>query len=845
MMGLPAMAQERIISGTVKDENGQGLPGVSILIKGTQNGTSTDPTGQYKLSVKPEDVLIVSYLGYLTQSIPVGTNTTLDIQMQPDALNLEEITVVGSRNQDRTILETAVPVDVIPIQQVLNAVGQIDIQQIMQFVAPSFNSNRQAGADGSDHIDAATLRGMGPDQVLVLVNGKRRHSSSLVNVFGSRGRGNVGTDLNTIPAAAIERIEVLRDGASAQYGSDAIAGVINIVLKKNVDEISINASTGKYSEGDGTSVLGNANYGVKVGEKGFINLSGEVWHRDKTDRAPEGNPRVIGDAEVTNANTFFNASLPFDSKSEFYAFGGLNYREGKAGAWARAADDEVRNVPEIYPNGFVPRIDTRIVDNSLGIGIKSEYKGWKVDFSNTYGRNSMFYRVEKSLNASLLAASKTSFDAGGFNFRQNTTNLDFTRNFPEILSGLNVAFGSEYRIDNYQIVAGEEASWKNYGFVQEVVNGELVIVDKLGKAGGAQGFPGFRPENEVNRSRSNVAGYIDTELDFSKKFMLGAAIRAERYSDFGNTLNGKLAFKASPSEKFSIRGSVSTGFRAPSLHQSYFNSTYTDFIGGKPADVILTPNNGNVAKALGIPTLKEETSQNFSLGFTSKPVDNLSITVDGYLVNVDDRIVLTGYFADDDPDIGDILKTLNVQQASFFTNAVDTRTKGLDVIITHDTQLGKGKLNTTFAMNFNQQEVLAVHTSAKLRGKEETYFGEREKLFVEGSAPKMKGNLTLNYNVGKFGIMARGVYFGKVEMGTWSGTANGVANQIYNPKTTVDLSLSLRMTEKSQITIGGTNIFDVYPDKQNPDETETGGMYEAVQMGFNGAYFFGRIGVKF
>jgi iron complex outermembrane receptor protein len=728
---------------------------------------------------------------------------------------------------------------------VLNAVGQIDIQQIMQFVAPSFNSNRQAGADGSDHIDAATLRGMGPDQVLVLVNGKRRHSSSLVNVFGSRARGNVGTDLNTIPAAAIERIEVLRDGASAQYGSDAIAGVINIVLKESTDEVSINASTGKYSEGDGTSVLGNANYGVKVGEKGFINFSGELWHRDRTNRAPKGNPRNIGDAEATNATTFINASLPFGTKSEFYAFGGLNYRDGKAGAWARSADDEVRNVPEIYPNGFVPRIDTRIVDNSLGMGIKSEYKGWKVDFSNTYGRNSMFYRVEKSLNASLLAASKTSFDAGGFNFRQNTTNIDFTRNFSEILSGLNVAFGSEYRVDNYQIVAGEEASWKNYGFVQEIVDGQLVTVDKLGKAGGAQGFPGFRPENEVNRSRSNIAGYIDTELDFSKKFMMGAAIRAERYSDFGNTLNGKLAFKLSPSEKFSVRGSVSTGFRAPSLHQSYFNSTYTDFIGGKPADVILTPNNGNVAKALGIPTLKEETSQNFSLGFTSKPLDNLSITVDGYLVNVDDRIVLTGYFADDDEQIGDILKTLNVQQASFFTNAVDTRTKGLDVIVTHNALLGRGKLNTTFAFNLNQQEVLAVHTSDKLRNKEETYFGEREKLFVEGSAPRMKGNLTFNYNVGKFGAMVRGVYFGKVEMGTWSGTANDVPNQIYDPKTTIDLSLSYRITEKSQITIGGTNIFDVYPDEQNPDETETGGLYEAVQMGFNGAYFFGRIGVKF
>ncbi|MCS6833998.1 MAG: TonB-dependent receptor plug domain-containing protein, partial [Flammeovirgaceae bacterium] len=292
-------AQERVLSGTVKDENGSGLPGVSIQIRGTQNGTATDANGQYKLTVGPNDVLIVSFVGYETQVINVGTATTLDIQLKPVALNLEEITVIGSRNQERTVMETPVPVDIIPIQQVTNIVGQIDIQQIMQFVAPSFNSNRQAGADGSDHIDAATLRGMGPDQVLVLINGKRRHTSSLVNVFGSRARGNVGTDLNTIPAAAIERIELLRDGASAQYGSDAIAGVINIVLKKNVDELSFNFTSGQYKEGDGTSVLGNMNYGAKIGEKGYINFSGEIWHRDKTNRAPAGNPRVIGDAEVT------------------------------------------------------------------------------------------------------------------------------------------------------------------------------------------------------------------------------------------------------------------------------------------------------------------------------------------------------------------------------------------------------------------------------------------------------------------------------------------------------------------------------------------------------------------
>ncbi|MEH0157489.1 TonB-dependent receptor [Limibacter armeniacum] len=831
---LQAFAGNITISGTVTDTQNEPLPGVGILIKGTAKGTTSDIDGKFTLAVDGPATLIFSFVGYQDKEVNVSGATTLNVQLIEEETFLEDVVVIGSRNANRSSLETAVPVDVLPLDKVTNTVGQVDLTQLLQFAAPSFNANNNAGSDGSDHIQSASLRGLGPDQVLVLINGKRRHTSSLVNLLGTRERGKVATDLNTIPVSAIERIEVLRDGAAAQYGSDAIAGVINIVLKKQTDKVEINTAAGIYQEGDGENLMANTNFGFKMGKEGFVNVSAEVNKRYKTDRAPEGEMRVIGDAEMLNTSTFINAELPLDDKTKVYAFGGVNYREGQSAAWGRAADDD-RNIPEIYPNGFVPNINTKIQDYSATAGITHKVKGWNLDLSNTFGHNRMSFDISNTLNASIGATSPTDFYAGGFTFGQNVTNLNASKFFPEVLEGLNIAAGGEFRVDMYTIFSGEEGTWKNY---QQTTN-----EDGSYKQGGSQGFPGFSPSNEVDASRHNVAAYLDAELDITKAWMVGAAVRAENYSDFGSTVNGKLASRYSFGEGFALRGSISTGFRAPSLQQAYFNSTYTDFIQGVATEVILAPNDSEIAKALGIPKLKEETSKNYSLGFTATPTEGLTLTVDAYQIDIEDRIVLTGYFSSDDPEIGDELQALGVGQAAFFTNAIDTKTQGVDMVVSYRTDIGQNNLGVSLGANYNKTKVVGdVKTSPELEGKEDIYFGEREKYFLEGSAPEWKGNLTVDYTFGKFAAMARQSYFGNVVMGTWSG--DGLV-QHYTPKMTTDISLTYNMTDNAKVTVGGSNIFNVYPDKQDPNETDSGGYWEATQMGFNGAYWFARLGFSF
>jgi iron complex outermembrane receptor protein len=501
LLSVQCFSQAVQITGKVTDESdGSPLIGVNVAAKGTNFGTATNMDGSYSISV-PSDVttLVFSFIGYVSQEVQINGRTTIPVSLAADVTSLSEITIVGSRSLNRSATETPVAVDLIPIQQITNSVGQIDVNQILQFVAPSFNSNRQSGSDGSDHIDPATLRGLGPDQTLVLINGKRRHQSSLVNLFGTRGRGNTGTDLNAIPAAAIERIEILRDGASAQYGSDAIAGVINIVLKSDVNKTAANLNTGIYSEGDGEMLNANVNHGWRLKEKGFLNLTADFQTRGKTNRPadpdqfPENPRNQFGDGSSRNIGGFLNAALPLGTVSELYAFGGINHRTSESYAWTRSADSE-RNIPAIYPNGFDPLIGGRILDVSASVGLRTKLLGWDVDLNNSFGRNRFHYFVDNTLNASLLSASPTSFDAGGFSLSQNTTGINFTKAFSGVAAGLNVAYGAEFRIDTYGIFAGEEASWRRYDNPED-------------RPGGSQGFPGFRPSNELTESRTN-AGLI-------------------------------------------------------------------------------------------------------------------------------------------------------------------------------------------------------------------------------------------------------------------------------------------------------------------------------------------------
>ncbi len=397
---------------------------------------------------------------------------------------LQEVQIVGSRNTKRTVVNSAVPIDVIDVKSVTTQSGKLEINELLQYVAPSFNANKQSGSDGADHVDPASLRGMGPDQTLVLINGKRRHQSSLVNLFGTRGRGNTGTDLNAIPASAIKRIEILRDGAAAQYGSDAIAGVINIVLNDNVEEFNGAISYGAYdtnakgdflsgtpnTEGymldqdgngnsygknrkyDGQSLKLAGNYGFKLGKKGgYVNLTSEYFSKEKTLRPGFDFRKGFGEAEIKSFNVMANLEIPVTDKIDFYAFGGRNDRNTDAYAFTR--NDGPRVVESIYPGGYTPRITSKIVDNSLAFGFKTETNnGWKIDLSNAFGHNKFDYTIKGTLNASLEGNSPTSFDAGGFSLSQNTTNLDFSRNFKSVLNGLNFAFGAESRIENYKIL---------------------------------------------------------------------------------------------------------------------------------------------------------------------------------------------------------------------------------------------------------------------------------------------------------------------------------------------------------------------------------------------------------
>ena len=845
-----ALAQQHTVRGTVTNQAGERLVGVNVFEKGTPRGTTTDKEGRYSLTYSSADAVIVfSFVGHKRQEIRAAGRTEINVVLE-ESLELSEVLVVGTRSTTRTVTETPVAIDVLNLKEIAARTGLPDVHQILQYAAPSFNVNRQSGADGADHIDPASLRGLGPDQTLVLINGKRRHQSSLINIFGSRGRGNTGTDLNSIPAGAIDRIEILRDGASAQYGSDAIAGVINVVLRSSVNEFSGSAMTGSHESKfrkdrsyDGEEFSVDANYGVALGENGFANMTLAYMRKGRTNRPADPNQysiyrRQFGDAQLENFSAFFNSGFSLAGAATLYALGGLGYRHTDAYAWSRDPGSE-RNVDAIYPNGFDPRIQSTITDPSLSFGLRTKLGNWSLDFNNTFGANRFHYIIDGTLNASLLEKSPTRFDAGGFQLSQNTTSANFSRYFGQVANGMNLAFGVEYRIDNYVIFAGEEGSWKNYGVIDSVINGRVQQVDVLGRPGGSQGFPGFRPDNELDEFRTNIGAYLDVEVDVTDRWMVGAAARFENYSDFGKTLNAKLASRFKLSDALALRGSVSTGFRAPSLAQIHFNSVFTDFVSGVPIDKIIAKNGSPLTRTLGILPLKEETAFNASVGFTTTPFEGFVATVDGYYVEIKDRIVLTGAFDNSDPDIGADLIALNVGAAQFFTNALDTKTTGLDVILTYSTRFGGYPLRVSYAGNFNDMKLGDIKTSPKLAQKKDIYFGRREQHFLLASAPPSKMTLTFDYGVYRFHPSLRFAYFGRVTLIDWLDTED-----IYEAKMTTDFSLGYDITDKVLLTLGGANVLNVYPTQQDT-ETETGGVWDAVQMGFSGRFYYAKLSFRF
>ncbi|MEI7585526.1 TonB-dependent receptor [Runella sp.] len=953
--------------GKITDAGGAAMPGVSVVVKGSSRGTVTNPEGRYSIDIRVGETLVFSFVGYQTQEIKVGSDLSINVSMSEDSKFLTEVTVIGSRAATaRTNIETAAPVDVITTKE-LKGFSQVDIGQILNYVAPSFSSNRQTVSDGTDHIDPASLRGLGPDQVLVLVNGKRRHTTALVNINGTVGRGSVGTDMNVIPVAAVERIEVLRDGAAAQYGSDAIAGVINVVLKKNYDGLSasltgganmttlnyaapnITGGTNKYSEKitDGEVVQFDFSKGLRLG-KGGVTISGQYNQRGRTNRSgldnaptiylgtsggfpatPTGQDvntfrkgliaadaayasqqgydrqnMVFGNSNSKNLGLFLNGGLPVGKASEVYFSAGVTHRTGTGYGnnripVSRAQQPLAADGSLYYPNGFLPGIGSAINDESVLVGFKTKLGEWRMDLSNTFGANAFTFSVFNSGNASLPNSSsiQTEFDAGTLKFDQNTTNLDFSRMYSKVgaITGLNVAFGAELRRDHYQIQAGELNSYTGADLKKTVPGAPLVVGGPANGTTlalpGAQVFPGFQPSDQINKARTNLGIYADVEGEIANRLLLGVATRFENYSDFGSNLSGKISGRLKLTNGLALRGSASTGFRAPSLHQRYFQNTSTQFVSGLPSNTLTVNNDNDIArKVVGVDALRPETSINFTAGITAK-LGSLALTVDAYEIKIKDRIVYSGAFSR--ALLGFTTEQyVGINNVNFFANAANTTTKGIDIVANGRYNIGKGKLFVTAALNFNKNQVTSVNSTTLINSAEKNdptkspdtwfknlLFDRQQRSRIEVWQPMNKVNLSLTYSIGKLDITARTVRFGEVKYvhnldteakksdGTFWNTqfdrdASGKAyiDQTFAPVWITDLTLNYRFTKMLSASLGANNLFNVYPDQIYVDPRNAIGsvdyasgrdasnrgrlLFQPNQGGYNGRFVFLRVAVN-
>ncbi|MGH9885897.1 MAG: TonB-dependent receptor, partial [bacterium] len=679
------------------------LSGATVTVEGTTITATSDEAGRFQLQAPPGRITLrADFNGFRSVqkqiTVSAGKPADVDFPMSLDQLLTEVVVIVGSRTP-RTNVDSTAPVDVVTAEEISH-VGKTETGRVLSTLAPSYVSTPQTVSDGTDHVDPASLRGLGPDQVLVLVNGKRRHRSALLNVNGTFGRGTVGTDLNAIATGSIKRIEILRDGASSQYGSDAIAGVINIVTKDYTDLADVVTTTGITGQGDGGQIKTSANYGFKIGRKGFLNLTGEFLKKDPTSRSgrylgniftsptgpnlfngaadPQPNANTpppvddqilggmgltrddfkmkIGEAAAEDALGSYNMELPIDESSTFYSFGDVGHRNGSAAGFYRFPNQFGQNVARFYPLGFLPEIHSNINDLAVTVGVKR--KGdWTIDASLTHGRNSFQFNIENSVNASLGTLSPTTFDAGTLASSETVGDLDLQRKIETgSLKSLAIVLGTEVRTENYKITAGDRAS---YSFGGETTP-PVVPPDGSVAAAGAQVFPGFSPDNAVDRNRNNIGVYGGIESEITKGFNVDIGGRYENYSDFGNSVTGKAATRVPLGKAIALRGAVSTGFRAPSLQQLWFNNISTRFLadmtGNLVPNQVLTVNNASpIAKAFGVPELKQERSNNFSAGLTLRPFENLSVTADAYLIQIKNRIVLSSTFPTTNAVVKDIL----------------------------------------------------------------------------------------------------------------------------------------------------------------------------------------------
>ncbi|QNU15608.1 TonB-dependent receptor [Thermomonas sp. XSG] len=783
----------------------------------------------------------------LALSSLLAATPALAQQADKEARTLDTLIVTGTRVADRTVAESQSPIDILT-PETLEATGTTELATALARALPSLNFPRPGMADGTSGVRPAQLRGLSPDQVLILVNGKRRHISALVNVNGTIGRGSSAVDLNTIPVAAIERVEVLRDGASAQYGSDAIGGVVNIVLKGSGDGGSIALGGGQYSEGDGKQWQLSGDTGLTLsGDAGTIHVAAQAGHQDMTNRAGPyqgsapntGNfPNVgqtafkLGDPDVDQSALSLNANLKI-GENNLYLSAMSSARDITSFAFYRSKNHSGQGalLAQVYPNGYVPEINQDARDRSVVVGLKGvSASGWNWDLSYNLGDSRLDFRTQNTINYALGATSPRSFYDGALQYTQQVVNADFSKavniglEYPATFS-----VGAEHRQETWEQTAGEADSY--FG-------------------SGAQGFGGFTPRNAGNYERHNYAVYAGLEGDFTEKFSAGLAGRYEDYSDFGDQFSGKLSARYAFTETAALRGTVATGFRAPSLAQQHYQAVTTNITSGVAYETGTFPAAGAAAQALGADPLQAETSLSYSLGLVLQPAERIYLTIDAYRIEIDDRIVLSSNLNIANNAAAQALLAglgiTNVTSARYFNNAIDTRTRGVDVVGTWNVPLEASSLNLTASYNYNKTDVTRIApnpAALSALGANLERMGRDERGRIEEGSPRDKFALTAGWNLQRWDFNAGATRYGEV---TARHATNPAQDQTYGGKWTLDLSVNFRPNQHWVATLGADNALDEYPDR-NTYANSTFGMFPYSlysPFGFNGRYVYGKVAFK-
>ncbi len=892
-----AISIDEKTSGKVSSDKGETLAGVSILVKGTNRGVIADNEGKFAIDTKEGDVLVFSFIGFQKQEVRIVGKEPLNVVLKEDNSQLGEIIVIGSRsNVARTNVERPVPVDVLTAKE-LQTSGQTELGQQLQYTSPSFNSAKNGINGVANYADPASLKGLSPDQMLVLIEGKRHHQFAALNSNVTVGKGTVVTDLNSVPTLALERMEILRDGAAAQYGSDAIAGIANLVLKKSVNNGTAQIQYGATSLGDGGGYTVGLNYGFSLGKKASLNITGSYQDVKATDRSDPYNPEpVIGGAytgiyaaagetataaakatakatdqaslksrgfwgdgtygsfrptiygsnAMKTGQVFYNLDVPLTNDWTLYSFGAFSQKDVFAKAFLRTALPTGGTTnPDLYPDGYVPELPGTSVDYSSFVGIKRKTSsGWNWDFSTGYGKNYLDQNANNSSNASLGANSPKNFYIGRIGFGQSLSEINLAKTTLGMwgTKSMSFAFGTQYRVDNFTLMAGDDAA-SAVGPLSATKN----------KTPGSQGRVGIDKADATDKTRSNIGFYADIESDITNRFLLAAALRYENYSDFGSNISGKLASRLKLTNGLSIRGSINKGFRAPLLQQIANAATTSTVQNGIIRSTKQLPSDDPRLAKIGIEDPKPETSWNYNLGITAQVGQNFLFTVDAYQIDITDRIIVTENLA-----VANITALKNLftgfQEITFFTNAINTGTKGIDLVTSYKHNVGaKGKFTASVALTINKTEITGVKaTPAALQLDTKTpvlLIDTVSRALIETSQPHSKVLVSVGYQIGKLTLNLRSSYFGEVT--AWEKPAGRVhRSQTFAGKNLFDASVVYSFNKFLTLTVGGNNITDVYPDKvySNYASYSNGQVpytRNANQFGFNGAYYYGNLMINF